>query len=312
MNRAAFAAALAATACASSWQTARAADPTIHVGVSPSESYALPLYAADQGFFKRDDLAVDVQLFSGSAPVSAAVAGHSLDIGGTNPGTLANAHARGIPFRVVAPGANYSAAVAASVLVVAKNSPFSNPKDLNGKTIAVNTLRDMGQAAIMKWLDTNGGNSDSLKFVEVVASSMGPAVASGRADAALLLEPSLTYAKNDVRVFAQPYDAIGKAFLITAFFSTADWLDQNPALAKKFAATIKRTADWANANVAATTPILERITKIPAATIAQMVRTTYADTVLPTQIQPVIDILAEYKFITSKFPASDIIWTPKA
>lgn len=158
MNRAAFTAALAATAGLAPCRGAAAADTSIRVGLSPSETFALPLYAADQGFFKRDDVPVDVQLFGGSAAVASAVAGHALDIGATNPGTLSNAHVRGIPFRVIAPGANYNSAVATTVLVVAKNAPFVNPKDLNGKTIAVNTLRDMGQAAIMKWLDTSGGS----------------------------------------------------------------------------------------------------------------------------------------------------------
>lgn len=100
--------------------------------------------------------------------------------------------------------------------------------------------------------------------------------------------------------------------MITAFFGTSDWLDANSALAKKFAATLRRTAAWANANPAAAAPILERFTKIPAATVAQMARATYADTIVAAQIQPVIDILAEYKFIPSRFPAADIIWTAKA
>lgn len=249
-------------------------------------------------------------MFAGGAAVAAAVAGHSLDVGATNTGNFANSHPRGVPFMIFAPGGYYRTQAPTSVLVVGKNSPIATAKDLNGKTVAVTTVRDLTQAGVMKWSDANGGDSKSIRFIELPASQMDAAIVSGRIDAALLQEPFLVEAKATTRHLAQTYDSVGPIFLFTVYFSTIDWLTKNAATAKKLAAVLKQTAIWANTNEAASDKLLEKTSKIPAATLAQMNRAVHAETIDPAQVQTVIDTMADYKFSPGRFPASEVIWTP--
>ncbi len=137
---------------------------------------------------------------------------------------------------------------------------------------------------------------------------MPPALTAGRIDGACVLEPTLTYAKNDVRVLGKCYDAIAKRLSITTHFANNDWLAKNPAAAHAFIGALSQTAAWCNKNQAAAGVILAGITKIPPETIAQMNRVVYAEKLDVKTIQPVIDATAEYKFLPKTFNVADMFW----
>jgi NitT/TauT family transport system substrate-binding protein len=308
MKRAAFTALLAGAAAAPRIASAQSAPTVIRLGTAPVESYALAFYGVDRGFFKAAGLDVQITSFSGGGGVMAAAAGGALDVGCANVGAQANAHDRGLPFSMIAPGGDYVTSSPTTVLAIAKNAPFKTGKDMNGKTIGVSTLKDLQQASVMKWVDANGGDSSTLKFLEIPVPNMAPALTAGRIDGACVLEPSLTYSNNDIRVLGKCYDAIAKRLSITTHFANNDWLAKNPGAAHAFAKALGETAEWCNKNKVAAGTILAGITKIPPETIAQMNRVVYADKLDPKTIQPVIDATAEYKFLPKTFNVADMFW----
>lgn len=309
MKRAAFTLLFAGAAALPRAASAQAAPTVIRLGTAPVESYALAFYGVDRGFFKAANLDVQIQSFSGGGGVMTAAAGGALDMGCANVGAQANAHMRGLPFSMVAAGGNYSSNSPTTVLAVAKNSPLKTAKDLNGKTIGCSTLKDLQQASVMKWVDTNGGDSSTLKFLEIPVPEMAPALVAGRVDGACELEPSLTYAKNDIRIFGKCYDAISKSLTITTHFANNGWLEKNPAAAHAFIGAMRATAQWANKNQAAAATILERVSQIPADTVGQMNRVVFGENLDPSTIQPVIDATAQYKFIPNTFNVADMFWS---
>ena len=314
MKRAIFVAASALSVLCSPWNAvlAQGARSTVRVGTTTAETLALALYAQEEGFFNQAGLNVDISLFANTSPIVGAVVGRSLDIGCTNFGAIIQAHIRNIPIAVMAPGAVYSSAVPTTVLVVDKKSLLRSPRDLNGKIVAINNLRDMQQATIMKMADTNGGDAGTIKFIELPAAEMRQAIVSGRVDAGLLIEPSLTYAKDDVRIIGKPYDAAAKRMMTTAFFATTEWLSENAATAATFAAAIVKTAIWSNKNPATTLPILERYSKLEHSVLLKMNRTQYAEKIDLVSIQPLIDLMADYRFLPARFLATDLLWSGKA
>lgn len=66
--------------------------------------------------------------------------------------------------------------------------------DCNGKTASVFGLNDITHLAIMNWVDRNGGDSKTMKFVEIPNSAAGAALAEHRTDMTTLNEPQLTAA----------------------------------------------------------------------------------------------------------------------
>ena len=309
MKRAAFTALLAAAATAPRVASAQASPTVIRLGTSPVESYALAYYGVERGFFKNAGLDVQIQSFTGGGGVMTAFAGGALDMGCANVGAQANANIRGLPFSMIAGGGLYSTNSPTTVLAVAKNAPFKTGKDLDGKTIGVSTLKDLQQASVMKWVDANGGDSSTLKFLEIPVPEMAPAIVAGRIDGSCLLEPSLTFAKNDVRILGKCYDAITKTLMITTHFASNEFLQKNPAAAKAFIGALKQTAEWANKNHPAAGAILAKISKLDPATIAEMNRVVYAESLDVATIQPVIDATAQYKFLPKTFPVAEMFWS---
>jgi len=310
MKRAAFASLVAGAAAAPRLALAQGAPTTIRLGTAPVDSYALAYYALDRGFFKAANLDVQIQSFSGGGGVMTAAAGGAVDIGCANVGAQANAHMRNLPFAMIAGGGNYSTNSPTTVLAVSKNSPLKTAKELNGKTVGCSTLKDLQQVSVMKWVDMNGGDSATLKFLEIPVPEMAPALLAGRIDAACELEPSLTYAKNDIRIFGKCYDAIAKTLTITTHFAHTEWLAKNPAVARAFIGAMKAAAQWANKNKAASAVILQRVSQIPAETVGVMNRVVFAESLDRATIQPVIDATAQYKFIPNTFNVADMFWKP--
>ncbi len=207
----------------------------------------------------------------------------------------------------MAPAGSYSSKAPTTALIVAKNSPIKTAKDLNGKIIAGNGLKNITQVGAFAWMDKNGGDASSTKFVEMAFTDMPGALTQGRIDAAVIAEPELStaLAKGDVRVLGNCYDGIAKDFMIGAWFTTGSWAKAHPDLVKRFSKAMSQTADWANKNQAASAVLLTKYTKIEVA--PGMKRTVYADKLEPALVQPLIDASAKYGVTKATFPAATII-----
>lgn len=278
----------------------------IRIGIAGVESYSQGAYAQELGYYREAGLDVEVQSLQNGGVITAAVIGGSLDFGCTNGGSMSNAHIRGLPIYCIAPSGLYSSAAPTTVLVTTKDSPIRSAKDLNGKRIAVTTLHDLMQAAVMKWIDDNGGDSQSISYPEIPNAELAAALMANRVDASVLLEPQLTDHQDDVRVLASPYDSIAKLLLISGWITTTSWYAANRATVDRFIAVMRKTADWANKNPRAEAEVLAKITKIPLETTLKMKHTVYGTTLDPALIQPTIDASVHYGFLPRSFPASEL------
>jgi NitT/TauT family transport system substrate-binding protein len=282
---------------------------TIRFGTTQNETYALGIFTQEGGFFRRHGFDVDMNYFTGGGAIIAAVVGGSLDFACVNWGAISNAHLNGVPVRVVAPGGVYTSEAPTTVLITAKNATFRTAKDLNGKTISVTSLRDLQQAAVMKWMDANGGDSSSVRFLELPLPSLVAALDANRVDAGMMAEPNLTLVKNEVRLFAKPYDALAKRLMITAHVTMANQIAERAPIVRQFAAALAEGAAWANANHGQTAGILSRIAKMPLEVVSAMSRADYAQRLEIAAIQPAIDASVEYKFLRSAYSVRDVFWT---
>jgi NitT/TauT family transport system substrate-binding protein len=300
---------------AGSAQTAPLA--TVRVGTTSNDTAAIIFIAQDRGFFERAGLKVDVQPNSSTNGSSAAtnVLSNSVDVAVSNVVSIAVAHAKHFPLQFIAPAGIYVSTTPIAALVVAKSSTIKTAADLDAKTtIAVDGLRNNTHIATLGWIDANGGDSHRAKFVELPFSEMAAALQRHTIDAAFISEPALTLAKEagDVRIVGNPYDSIGRRFLINGYFSSTDWISKHPQEVARFAAAMTEAARWANNNRALSAPILVAHTKILPALVAKMTRATYGDVLTPAMIQPNINAATKYGLLTESFPARDIMYEPAA
>lgn len=283
---------------------------TLRVAIVPIEGAAEVYFAKDMGFFAKAGLDVDIQPMQSSPAIAAAVSSGAVDIGFISVDALATIHAKGIPLVVIAPATEYVSTASRSVAIaLAGNSPIRTAKDLDGKTIAVNALHSLSTLGPSDWIDKNGGNSATVKFVEMPFPLMIAALDAGRVDAALVTEPFTTAARKTGRVIASGFDYIAKNFQITTWCSTVQWSNDHPDLVRRFASVIHETAVWANANQDQSGAILVKHTKIEASQLATMSRSHYTESFAPSMLQPLIDVSAKYNGFTA-FPARDLIYVP--
>jgi NitT/TauT family transport system substrate-binding protein len=292
-------------------RTASADPANVRLAMIPIEPTCQAFYAQENGYFEKAGLNVDITLNPSSPGTAAALLSGTYDIAYASLPTLAVTHAKGVPFVIIAPAGIISPGLVIGAITVAANSPIKTAKDCNGKTFATSGLNTQGEYVPRAWVDKHGGDSTTIKFVELPFTETAAAIAAGRVDASYLVEPFLTLAvkQNLVRILAPGDDAIASTYLASAWYATASWAKANPDVVAHFATAMGAAARWANANPTKVVPIIEAHLKTDPAILAITTRTAYTDRLVDAQIQPWIDVAAKYaKF--PPFPAADLIYRP--
>ena len=283
------------------------------IAAIPSDISGEAYYAADAGFFKKNGLeATFVGLTNGGA-ISAAVLSGSADVGYSNVISLALAHGRGLPVTILAPAnLHLHDAPTAGIVAVKKNSPIQTARDLDGKTVAVLGINNIADIAMRQWIDKNGGDQKTVKFVELPFSEMKAALEAGRVDAASLDQtgdPRLGKPDDTLRVIGNAFDSLAHRFVPSVWFSTTDWVAKHPETARAFVTAMRETAQWANSHHRESAAILAKYTHDTPEQIESLPRVTYGDRVTPDLIQPDIDAAVRYNVLKTPFPAADLMST---
>lgn len=283
--------------------------PKIIVAGPPIDDFKQVHYGIKSGLFRRYGLNVEVLLTNSGAAATAAVVGGTSQVAFTSvPGVL-QAYVRGVPFRVVAPAQWYTTESATDALYVKKDSPLRTARDLNGKTIAVAAIKDLFWATTMAWIEQNGGDTQTVKIVELPQSAVTPALEEGRIDAGRLGSPFVeqALAVGKVRLFAKNLDAIGKRYQASVFVSTADYVAANPEVMSRFVRAMREAIVYTNTHLAETADLVAAYSGVEPAAVARSIRAIDPEYVEAKNLQPVIDFAFKYKLIDRTFSANEII-----
>jgi NitT/TauT family transport system substrate-binding protein len=281
----------------------------LNLGVMASDGTSEGFYAYDMGFFKAAGLDVKLTVMNNGAMLTSAMTAGDLDIAIASVGVVAMAHDHNLPMRFVAPSAIYLGPPDATVLMVPKDSTVKTGADLNNQIVAINGLKDLTQFTSAAWIDKNGGDVKTIKFVEIPFSEMATALQNHRVAAALMVEPFIEAAKPIARSLGGAAGAVAPRYLTMGWFASDSWSQKNAETIRRFRIAIQKAAVWANAHPNETGAILLQHTKLSPDVIKTMVRAKFDTdaTVDPTIVQPVIDTAAKYGSISKPFPAADII-----
>ena len=168
----------------------------VSVGVIPIVDCA-PIYLGDkQGFFKEEGLQLDIQTATGGAAIVPGVVSGSFDFAFSNLISVMVAKDKGLDLKFVANGASTTGEIGKDIggVVVPAGSSIQSAKDLAGKTVSVNNLSNIGDTTIKSVIEKDGGDPNSVKFVEVAFPDAPAALANKQVDAAWILEPFLSKA----------------------------------------------------------------------------------------------------------------------
>ena len=270
------------------------AAPQLRIGVLAGDASAEPLYAQQSGIFKHRVIAAQLVPFANDAAVLAALTGGSIDVGYTGVIPMANAINADVPILMLAPAAAFTSSAPDVLLYRARGSALASGADLKGKTIAVAAPNSLASVAASTWIDANGGDAKTAKFVTLAPSLMANALAQKTVDAAVIPEPDATVANAAIEKLGDAYGAIATDFTVSAFIATADWAAANDDLAKQFVAAIVDTAHWANAHRTASAKFLTAASDLDPSVAAAMTRTTFGETISAPTLAPPLQAAVTY------------------
>ena len=274
-----------------------------------TEDFVSLYYGIKTGMFSRAGLDVEmVGTSNGSAATEAVVSG-TYEMAKSAVTSIIAAHIRGIPLTIVGPQAVYTSKNPFSLLQIAPDAPFKNGTGLNGKVVGVPSLNSIGQLAVRAWVDKNGGDWRSIKFVEIPNSAQVAALTDHRIDAAMLQSPQMdeSIGAGTSKTLGDAYGAIAPVFMIAAFIARADWAVAHADTLRRFNTVNAQATTYVNTHALQTAPLVTELTKVTL-DVEKMHRTINATTIDPRVIQALIDSAAKYEITAKSFPAREIIW----
>jgi ABC-type nitrate/sulfonate/bicarbonate transport system substrate-binding protein len=241
---------------------------TLNVGVIPIADVA-PLYLGiKKGFFKEQNLTVNPKLAEGGAAITPAVLSGDFEIGFSNNISLLIAASKGLPVQVISQGvlAGTDTKEAWADLLVLKNSSIKTAKDLEGKTIAVNTLKNICEVTIKASLQKEGVDVNKLKWIEVPFPDMNAALDAKRVDGACVVEPFVSQGTAGKARGIDPfYVNTAPDLSVATYFTSKQYAEQNPEVVDRFVTAINKSLDYAQSHPDETRAVLTEYTQIPAA-----------------------------------------------
>jgi NitT/TauT family transport system substrate-binding protein len=239
---------------------------TLRVGVIPIADVA-PLYLGmKKGFFEEEQLTIKPQLAEGGAAITPAVVSGDFQIGFSNTISLLIAASQDLPVEIISQGvlAGKTEGRAWADLLVLKDGPIKEPQDLEGKTIAVNTLKNICEVTIKASLEKEGVAVDTLKFTEVPFPDMNAALEAGRVDAACVVEPFVSQGKAGAARGIDPfYVRTAPDLTVATYFTSTQYAEQNPDVIDRFVRAMNRSLTYAQSHQDEVRQVLLDYTEIP-------------------------------------------------
>lgn len=286
---------------------------TLKVGVIPIADVA-PLYVGiDQGFFKDEKLTIKPQLAEGGAAITPAVVSGDNQIGFSNNTSLLIAASKKLPIEIITQGVlgGKDEKEAWADLMVPKGSSIKEPKDLEGKTIAVNTLKNVCELTIKASLEKKGVDVDKLKFSEIPFPDMNGALDAKRVDAACEVEPFVSQAKAAGSTGIDPF-YVGTApdLSVATYFTSKQYAEKNPDVLKRFAKAMNRSLDYTQENPDAARKVLSQYTEIPKPAIAKIRLPIWSSELDPASIEKQAELAEKYGLVKKKPDVGELIQEP--
>src|SRR5215217_3376337 len=239
---------------------------TLKVGVIPIADVA-PLYLGmQQGFFKDEKLEIQPQLAEGGAAIVPSVVSGDYQFGFSNVTSLIIATSKNLTVQIVAQGvlAGTGPDDAWDGVVVPKGSDIKEPKDFEGKSVAVNTLNNIGPLVMNESMEKAGADYTKIKYVEVPFPEMNAALEAGRVDAAWEVEPAFSGGKAaGGRASMHPYEETAPNLTVATYFATKEYIAKNKDVVDAFKRANENSLDYAQPNPDEVRKVNTTYTEIP-------------------------------------------------
>jgi NitT/TauT family transport system substrate-binding protein len=283
---------------------------TLKVGTIPIADVA-PLYLGmKQGFFKQAKLTIKPQPAEGGAAIVASTVSGDDQIGFSNATSLLIAGSKNLPIQIIAQGVLGAAkpSQAWDAVLVKKGSSIKSPKDLEGKTVSVNTLQNVGPLSINTAMKKAGADYKKVKYVEVPFPDANGALEAGRVDAAWVVEPFVGQGlAAGSKPILFPYEQTAPNLTVATYFASKQYIAKNADVVARFTKAMNRSLDYAQSHPAEVRKIVPTYTKIPPGAAQKMKLPQWKAGLNQSTIEQTSKLAKQYGFLKSEPDLGELI-----
>jgi NitT/TauT family transport system substrate-binding protein len=240
---------------------------TVRLGLIPIVDVA-PIYLGQKkGLYEKHGLKLTLTTAQGGAAIVPGVVSGQFQFGFSNMTSLMIAQSNDVPVKAVVNGIASTGVQGKdfSALMVKKGSAVKSPRDLEGKKVAINTLKNINETAVRESVRKAGGDPDKVELVELPFDQMPAALDQGQVDAACVVEPATATIRSQGGVeIASPLVDIAPDLTVAMYFTSQRYRQQNPDVVKRFREATAESLAYAEAHPDEARQIVTTYTKIPA------------------------------------------------
>lgn len=280
------------------------------VGALPILPTAGLQYGIDHGIFAEHGLDVELSTSqAGSALVPALVAG-SVDFGTSNTVSIMVGLDAGLPIQVTSGFVrawDKDAGEDITGVYTLPDSGIEDAGDLAGRTVAVNSLKSVGDLTIRELVRRAGADPDAVKFVELGYPDMPAALESGQVDAVWEVEPFATRLEDSgAKLVAFNFLEIAPGVPTMVMMAAQD---QDPDLIEQFTTALTDVLDQAQADADGVRKVLPDLLALDPALAANVRMETFGTDINTDAVQVFADLALNDKLVSK--PVDITAFDPK-
>lgn len=306
--------ALAATGCGGSEDDAAQDGPvTITVGAATTASSIPVVLGIEQGIFEREGINLE-QAFSGTGAgaISQLINGEvTVALGGIS--GVVTANASNIEVQMVTGGvADHEVDGEGQYqTLVAADSGIESFSDLEGKTVAVNSLECCWEFWTRESVREDGGDQASLNMTQIPFPDQVTALREGRVDAVTTLQPFVTQLLEDGFVSLGDPAAIAHDNPEngnTNYFMARSFIEENPDAVDAWYRALAAAAEYANNHPEETRAAIVEVTGSDPELIDRAPLPFYTAEIDRQTVENEARFLVDYGVIEEAPPYEDLVW----
>ncbi|BEP65610.1 MULTISPECIES: ABC transporter substrate-binding protein [Variovorax] len=226
----------AASATASLPSRAQQAHPKIVFGYTAVTDFASVFVAAEEGYFKKRSLDVELKFIPLNSTIPAALQSDSLQIGGPTPSVFLQAVDGGLDLVLVAGGGLTSKTITGFGLVARAGSGIKSAQDCVGKKIGVPGLGAFLHVTFRAWLKDSGVDYRKVNFIEAAFPQHADLLRGGSVDAVVSADPFMSRITESGAGYVASYYStfLPENNQTIVHAAKREWVAKNPATARAF------------------------------------------------------------------------------
>jgi NitT/TauT family transport system substrate-binding protein len=266
-------------------------------------------FGIEKGIFREHGLEIDLQAAQGGATAIPSLVNGDVQVAGSNVVSLLIAAGKGVPVRAIAGGTNArNSGEDFGALLVAKGGAIKQPQDLEGKTIAVNTLQNITDVVVKAALEKQGVDVSTLKMSEVPFPEMMPALKKGDVDAAFSIEPFVTQSVGaGAEVLNYSYVETESGLQVGAYAAAAQFAEENGDAIGRFQDAIRETAEYVTGHEDEFRTFLSEQAKISPKLAERIVLPKWTGEVDEASVQHTSELMQKYGLVKEAVPAEKLV-----